>query len=122
MRVTILALAAAAAAIGGCAGGPVPVPAPGASAARAQVADMRVVRGHAFAGQRCAGCHTIGLDDGGAGDAPPFRTLSMRYNAIALEHRFAEISAHGYDRMPAIALTPGEAEDLIAYLDSLHAN
>jgi mono/diheme cytochrome c family protein len=80
------------------------------------------MRGRAFANQRCAGCHTIGLDDGGSIDAPPFRRLSMRYNSIALEHRFAEIAAHGYDRMPSIAFTQAEAEDLIAYFDSLHAN
>jgi mono/diheme cytochrome c family protein len=78
-------------------------------------------RGHDFAVRRCAGCHTVGLDDGGAGEGPAFRKLSMRYNAISLEHRFAEVSQHGFGRMPTITFTRSEAEDLVAYVDSLHA-
>ncbi len=79
-------------------------------------------RGLAFAVQRCAGCHTVGLDDGGAQDGPAFYKLSRRYNALQLERRFAEVSAHGFDRMPAIPFTSGQAQDLVAYFDSLHGN
>lgn len=76
-------------------------------------------RGQAFAIRRCGGCHTVGLDDGGAGDGPPFQKLARRYNALSLERRFAEVSAHGFDRMPPVEFTRSEGEDLIAYFDSL---
>lgn len=77
-------------------------------------------RGQAVAIRRCAGCHTVGPDDGGAQDGPAFSKLARRYNALQLERRFAEVSAHGFDRMPAIPFTGAEAQDLIAYVDSLH--
>lgn len=79
-------------------------------------------RGHDFAARRCAGCHTIGLDDGGAQEGPAFYKLARRYNPISLERRFAEVSQHGFDRMPAVSFTPSEAEDLIAYVDTLSGN
>lgn len=84
--------------------------------------DAQQQRGHDFAVRRCAGCHTVGLDDGGAQDGPPFTRLARRYNPISLEHRFAEVSAHGFDRMPAIPFTASEAADLIAYFDTLQGN
>ena len=72
--------------------------------------------------RRCAGCHTVGLDDGGAQEGPAFYKLARRYNPISLERRFAEVSAHGFDRMPAIPFTRDEAADLLAYFDSLQGN
>jgi mono/diheme cytochrome c family protein len=84
--------------------------------------DPQQQRGHDFAVRRCAGCHTVGLDDGGASDGPAFYRLARRYNPIALERRFAEVSAHGFDRMPAIPFTAGEAADLVAYFDTLQGN
>ncbi len=78
-------------------------------------------RGHDFAARRCAGCHTVGLDDD-TRDGPAFYKLARRYNPLSLEKRFAEISAHGYDRMPAVSFTRAEGEDLIAYFDSLLGN
>jgi mono/diheme cytochrome c family protein len=84
--------------------------------------DVAQQRGHDFAVRRCAGCHTIGLDDGGAGDGPAFRTLARRYNPISLERRFAQVSAHGYDRMPPVEFTPSELRDLVDYFDSLQGN
>ena len=81
--------------------------------------DAAQQRGHDFAVRRCAGCHTVGLDDGGAGDGPAFAKLARRYNPISLEHRFAEVSAHGFDRMPPVGFTPAELGDLVAYFDSL---
>lgn len=76
-------------------------------------------RGHDVAVRRCSGCHTVGRDDGGAGDGPSFRKLSLRYNPISLERRFAEVSQHGFDRMPPVEFTRSEAEDLVAYVNSL---
>ncbi len=79
-------------------------------------------RGHDFAVRRCGGCHTVGPDDGGAQDGPPFRKLAMRFNPISLERRFAAVSQHGFDQMPPTPMTRSEAEDLIAYFDTLHGN
>ncbi len=76
-------------------------------------------RGHDFAVRRCSGCHTVGLDDGGPTEGPSFRTLAKRYGPVSLERRFAEVSAHGFDRMPPVTITRREAQDLIAYLNSL---
>lgn len=76
-------------------------------------------RGHDLAVRRCSGCHTVGLDDGGAQEGPAFYKLARRTNPIALERRFAEVSAHGFARMPPISFTPSEAEDLVAYFATL---
>lgn len=76
-------------------------------------------RGHDLAVRRCAGCHTVGQDDGGASEGPSFRSLSVRYNPISLERRFSEVSAHGVDRMPPVGFTTSEAEDLAAYMTTL---
>jgi len=100
--------------------------APGAADAPAVPAlpklDPAQQRGHDFAVRRCAGCHTIGLDDGGAGDGPAFSKLARHYNALSLERRFRDVSQHGFDRMPPVEFTRAEADDLIAYFDSLHGN
>ena len=83
--------------------------------------DPRVERGRGFAERRCAGCHAIGLDETSAPSGPRFRDLRMRSNALSLQRRFAEISAHGAGEMPPIQISPSEAEDLIAYFESLGA-
>lgn len=110
---TVLALA-------GCA--TAPPPAADLSAPPLPRLDTIQQRGHDFAVRRCAGCHTVGLDDGGAQEGPAFYKLARRYNPILLERRFAEIAAHGYDRMPAIPFTRSEAGDLIAYFETLQGN
>jgi mono/diheme cytochrome c family protein len=76
-------------------------------------------RGRAFAVRRCAGCHTIGQDGGGAQEGPAFRALAFRYNPLALQRRFAEVSEHGFDMMPPVSITRTEAEDLLAYMATL---
>lgn len=76
-------------------------------------------RGRTFAVRRCAGCHTVGQDGGGAQEGPAFRTLAFRYNPISLERRSAEVSEHGSDRMPPVSFTRQEAEDLLAYIATL---
>lgn len=99
-----------------CAAAPKPPPAAAAALPRL---DESQERGRAFAVRRCSGCHTVGMDDGGATDGPPFRALARRYNALSLAHRFSEVSAHGFDRMPPVSFTPSESADLVAYLGSL---
>jgi hypothetical protein len=43
----------------------------------------------------------------------------MRYNAISLARKFAEISQHGTGEMPPVSLGASEAEDIVAYFDTL---
>lgn len=76
-------------------------------------------RGLALAQRRCAGCHMVGLDETSATDGPRFRDLRMRYNSISLARRFTEVSQHGTGEMPPVGFTASEADDLIAYFESL---
>lgn len=124
MHLPLTLAAGAALVLSACASAPEPWP-PGpdwSSVPPLPVLDVVQQRGHDFAVRRCSGCHTVGLDDGGAGDGPAFYKLARRYNALQLERRFAEVSEHGFDRMQAIPFTRAEAQDLIAYFDSLHGN
>lgn len=81
--------------------------------------DPAVQRGQAFAQRRCAGCHVIGLDEYDGTSGPRFRDLRMRFNPLSLQRRFGEISQHGSGEMPPIQITRSEAEDLVAYIQSL---
>ena len=96
----------------------------GASApeATATAANPAAERGQRFAERRCAGCHAVGLDETPASSGPRFRDIRTRFNAISLQRRFAEISQHGSGEMPPIQITQAEAEDLIAYIESLGAH
>ena len=76
-------------------------------------------RGLTFAQQRCSGCHMVGLDETSATEGPRFRDLQMRYNRLSLENRFQEISRHGTGEMPPVALSSSDADDLIAYFETL---
>lgn len=97
--------------LAGCAGSSV---AP-ASAAFSSAAN----RGLALAQNRCSGCHMIGLDETSATEGPRFRDLQMRYNSLSLEKRFKEITQHGTGEMPPVGFSSSEAEDLIAYFETL---
>lgn len=114
----VLAACAAALLMSACASTQGPTASP-AAPMRYSAAEAR---GHEFAVRRCAGCHTVGLDDGGASEGPSFRSLSVRYNPLSLERRFTEVSSHGADRMPPVGFTQSEAEDLVAYLATLTRN
>lgn len=81
--------------------------------------DPAVERGQAFAARRCAGCHEVGLDDRDGTSGPRFRSLRMRFNALSLQRRFDQISQHGSGEMPPIHISQSEAEDLVAYIESL---
>lgn len=79
------------------------------------------MRGLAFAARRCGGCHNVGLDDGPPYEGPAFRTVAARYDSTALQQRFAQVAAHGVDRMPPVGFTRAEADDLVAYFKSLRS-
>jgi mono/diheme cytochrome c family protein len=84
--------------------------------------DAQQQRGREFAVRRCSGCHTVGPDDGGAEDGPSFRRLARRYGSISLQGRFTEVSEHGFDHMPPIGFTAAEADDLVAYFNTLRGD
>ena len=107
-----------AAALGVVGPGAAAAAAPGYRLAPAQP-DPAAARGQAFAQRRCAGCHNIGADDGPPDEGPPFRRLAGRYDSTSLAHRFAQVSAHGVDRMPPITFTAEERADLLAYVRAL---
>lgn len=81
--------------------------------------DMAAQRGRSFAERRCAGCHTIGLDNSPGASGPRFQDLQRRFNPHSLRLRFGEISEHGSGRMPPIEIERPDADDLVAYFDSL---
>ncbi|WP_293677225.1 cytochrome c [uncultured Phenylobacterium sp.] len=119
---TRFALMLCAATVGLCACVTSPAGREGSPAPQLPKLDAAQQRGHDFAVRRCSGCHTVGLDDGGAGEGAAFTKLARRYNPISLERRFAQVSAHGFDRMPPVEFSRAELEDLVAYVDTLQGN
>lgn len=82
-----------------------------------------VERGRALVLSTCSGCHATGrTGDSPYPSAPPFRVIAARTDVENLAEAFAEgiVVGHQGDRqMPEFQLSPGEIEDLIAYLKSL---
>lgn len=76
-------------------------------------------RGLSFAERQCSGCHMVGLDETSATEGPRFRDLQIRYSSLSLEKRFQEISRHGTGEMPPVALSSSDAQDLVAYFETL---
>lgn len=77
-------------------------------------------RGLAFAKAHCARCHAIGRHGvSRLKQAPPFRTLHLRYPIETLAEAFAEGIYTGHSEMPAFELQPDEINDLLSYLKSL---
>ncbi|HKR89964.1 MAG TPA: cytochrome c [Phenylobacterium sp.] len=115
-RATLAVVLAAAIGLGAAA----PIAAAGSghqlSASRLEPAAQR---GEAFARRRCGGCHNVSADDGPPYEGPAFRRLVDRYDPAQLSIRFAQVSAHGVDRMPPITFSQDERADLLAYVRTL---
>jgi len=77
-------------------------------------------RGLAFVQANCARCHAIGRTESSPYEpAPPFRTLSAKYDVDGLAEAFAEgieVGHRGAQEMPVFELTPPQIDDLVAYL------
>lgn len=116
-RASILAAVLAAAA-GLAAAGPAAPAGPSFQPSPQQL-EAAAARGKAFAERRCSGCHNVSADDGPPNEGPPFRRLVDRYDAASLSIRFAQVSAHGVDRMPPITFSADERADLLAYVRTL---
>jgi len=77
-------------------------------------------RGLVFVRTHCAQCHAIDkITPSPLKDAPPFRTLHLRYPVENLEESLAEGIITGHPTMPQFRLDPGQIADVIAYLKSL---
>ena len=80
-------------------------------------------RGRFYALRSCAGCHAVGaLGQSPNGSAPTFGAIRLRYNALSLPRRLAEISKNGHYEMPPIYMTPDEIQDIVAYVETLDAS
>ena len=72
-------------------------------------------RGFNFVKANCSKCHAIGLHgESPLKEAPPFRTLHLRYPVEDLAESFAEGIVTGHPTMPQFRLDPAEIDDLIA--------
>lgn len=78
-----------------------------------------VANGRSFARANCAGCHNVTADDGEPYLGPRFQALGDRLSQNELLARFARVSAHGVGKMPPIAISEEQAQDLTAYLRAL---
>jgi mono/diheme cytochrome c family protein len=101
----------------GCAPAP---PAPGIAPVAVPLAtpDPAVTRGRVFAQEVCAGCHAVtpgAISPNPA--APRFATIARMPGMTTLALNVWLNSSH--PTMPNIAVTPAEARDLSAYLQSL---
>jgi mono/diheme cytochrome c family protein len=79
-----------------------------------------VQSGEKIAQARCASCHAIGLKARSPKvNAPTFDDIRLEYNAPYLEKKLADIAKRGHRGMPAIPISPQEASDIAAYVESL---
>jgi len=91
------------------------------ASARRLDADTPAVRGRVVAGRNCAGCHNVNAKGASfLGEAPPFRMLPPNPKDIA--QFAADIRLHHPNGMPAIMLTPAQARDLAAYIQTLQSD
>lgn len=85
--------------------------------------DVSADRGRFYALRSCAGCHAVGvLGESPNASAPSFGAIRLRYNALSLPRRLAEISKSGHYEMPPIYMTPNEIQDIVAYVETVNAS
>lgn len=84
-----------------------------------QAAPTPAERGHAVALRLCAACHAV--EPGGVSPRPRavgFASREMQHMA-GLEGRVAALTRQGHYGMPPVALSAGQADDIVAYIGSL---
>ena len=94
----------------------------GAKGAFVAEASERVAQGRAVAEKSCAWCHAIGATGESPNQqAPAFREIHARHPILALRAPIARAIATPHDRMPKLALSDGDVDKIIAYINSLAA-
>jgi cytochrome c len=76
-------------------------------------------RGEALAKTNCAQCHALGARGASSNPkAPPLREIARRYDPDNLQEALTEGITVGHEgvAMPEFVFSPGEADDIIAYL------
>ena len=92
----------------------------GLLAGSAHAASPGIQRGVQFARLHCARCHAIDkVSPSPLREAPPFRTLHLRYPVETLAEALAEGIVTGHPSMPEFRLEPDQIGDFIAFLKSL---
>ena len=77
-------------------------------------------RGEAALTKNCARCHAIGRTGASPHPAaPPFRTLSRKYEIDALSEALGEGLSVGHPDMPEFAFEPRDIAEILAYLRSI---
>lgn len=90
------------------------------SAAQADAQTPAAQRGLNFVRTHCAQCHAIDkVSPSPLPDAPPFRTLHLKYPVESLQEAFAEGIVTGHPSMPEFRLDPGQTNDTIAFFKTL---
>lgn len=81
---------------------------------------LAMERGHDLARRNCSTCHAISLtDESPWPNAPPFRSIRLRSDAISFDHRMPEIAEGRHSEMPPLSLDRADVRDLSAYIESL---
>ena len=83
------------------------------------LSDQPATRGHAVAKRACGACHAV--EPGAASPrlaAPAFSSAGMRHTS-GLEGRVAQLARLGHYGMPPLKLSPTDARDVTAYIQSL---
>jgi mono/diheme cytochrome c family protein len=79
-----------------------------------------VAAGQRIAEARCAQCHAIGLKARSPRPhAPTFDDIHLKYGAPSLEKKLNHIAKHGHRSMRPMAISPQDAKEIAAYVESL---
>ena len=90
------------------------------SATQADAQTPAAQRGLNFVRTRCAQCHAIDkVSPSPLRDAPPFRTLHLKYPVESLQEAFAEGIQTGHPTMPVFRLELDQISDVMAFLKTL---
>jgi mono/diheme cytochrome c family protein len=90
------------------------------AAGGAAAAEPLVTEGRSLAATYCASCHSIDPAGGSPHpEAPPFRTLHLRYDVEWLGESLVEGLVSGHPDMPEFEFDPIQAAAIVAYLKSL---
>jgi mono/diheme cytochrome c family protein len=79
-----------------------------------------VRRGESLLAENCARCHAIGTSGSSPhNEAPPFRTLSRKYQIEGLGEALAEGLSVGHPDMPEFVFEPDDVGAILDYLKSI---